>query len=65
MRELILKRIAELSAHNSDVFGKPNRKGKLTGLGEYWPVGYDFAALSDENLIQEFEQFVRKCYTQR
>lgn len=64
MRELMLKRIEELKPRNRDLFGKPNKKGKLPDFAKY-PLDIDFSKFSDEELVNEFETFIYRCYRQR
>lgn len=65
MREMILARIDEMRftfEGSKRLFGKPNRAGRLTGPGQHYLLDYDFTALSDQDLLGEFEQFVRLSY---
>ena len=52
LRQLILKKIEELRKRNPD-------------LVRWWPKEYDFAFLTDEQLVHQFEWLIVRAYRQR
>lgn len=55
LRDLILAKIDHLMHYSRDNFG-PKRR---------WPKDYDFSALDDEALVDEFTEFIRLTFRQR